>query len=85
MPPCYGTCMGRRALVVAWNGKDLPSELHDLPAGRYVVEAVDDDAFSDDEARGIELALDQYRRGQTVGAAQARQIFDSLLKSRASR
>jgi hypothetical protein len=71
--------MGRRALVVDWNGKDFPPELRDLPAGRYVVEAVDDgafdDAFSDDEARGIELALDQYRRGQTVEAAQARRIL----------
>jgi len=72
--------MGRRALIMDWNGTDLPSELRELPAGRYVVEAVDDDAFSDDEARGIERALDQYRRGQIVESAQVRQIFDSLLK-----
>jgi len=72
--------MVRRALVVDWNGQDLPSELRELPAGRYVVEAVDDAAFNDDEAREIELALEQYRRGQTVEAAQARQIFDALLK-----
>jgi hypothetical protein len=72
--------MGRRSLVVDWSGKDLPSELRELPAGRYVVEAVDDEAFSDDEARGIEPALNQYRKGQTVEATQARQIFDSLLK-----
>jgi hypothetical protein len=67
-------------LVLDWNGKDLPLELRELPAGRYVVEAVDDVVFSDDEAQGIELALEQYRRGQTVEAAQARQIFDALLK-----
>jgi predicted XRE-type DNA-binding protein len=29
---------------VRWNGTDVPSEVRDLPAGRYVVEAVDDDA-----------------------------------------
>jgi hypothetical protein len=63
-----------------WNGTDLPTELHDLPAGRYVVEATDDAAFTDDEVRGVELALEQYRRGQTLESAQARQIFDALLK-----
>ena len=63
-----------------WNGKDLPSELHDLPAGRYMVEAVDDTALTEDEERGVEHALEQYRRGQTVTSAQAREIFDSLLK-----
>ncbi|HEX3480061.1 MAG TPA: hypothetical protein VHT91_33815 [Kofleriaceae bacterium] len=72
--------MGRRALIVDWNGKDLPSELHDLPAGRYMVEAIDDAALTDEEERGVELALEQYRRGQTVTAAQAREIFDALLK-----
>jgi hypothetical protein len=34
----------RRARIVTWNGKDVPSELRDLPAGRYVVEAVDEEA-----------------------------------------
>lgn len=63
-----------------WNGKDLPSELHDLPAGRYMVEAVDDVALTEEEERGVEHALEQYRRGQTVTAVRAREIFDSLLK-----
>jgi hypothetical protein len=66
--------MVRRALVVDWNGQDLPPELRELPAGRYVVQAVDDAPFNDEEARGIELALEQYRKGQTVEAAQARQM-----------
>jgi hypothetical protein len=75
--------MARRAFVVDWNGKDLPSELRELPAGRYVIEANDDvesATFSDDEERGIELALAQYRRGETVDLAQARKLFDSLLR-----
>jgi len=34
--------MPRRARVVTWNGKDVPPEFRDLPAGRHVVEAVDE-------------------------------------------
>jgi len=36
--------MARRARILTWNGKDVPAELRDLPAGRYVVEAVDEEA-----------------------------------------
>jgi hypothetical protein len=36
--------MPRRARVVTWNGKDVPPELRELPAGRYVVEAVEEEA-----------------------------------------
>jgi hypothetical protein len=67
-------------VIFDWNGSDLPPEVRTLPPGRYVVEAVGDAALEEDEARGIALALDQYRRGQTVEAAQARQTFDALLK-----
>ena len=72
--------MTRRARVVDWNGKDVPSELRELPAGRYIVEAVDEAPFTESEERGIEVALEQYRAGQFVDAQQARQIFDALLK-----
>ena len=34
--------MPRRARVVTWNGQDLPPELRELPAGRYIVEAVEE-------------------------------------------
>jgi hypothetical protein len=27
---------------MTWNGKDVPPELRELPAGRYVVEAVEE-------------------------------------------
>ena len=43
--------MPRRAGVVTWNGKDVPPELRELPAGRYVVEAVDDEARARSVAR----------------------------------
>jgi hypothetical protein len=32
--------MLHRARVVSWNGKDVPPEIRELPAGRYIVEAV---------------------------------------------
>jgi hypothetical protein len=73
--------MPRTAKVVTWNGKDVPAELRELPAGRYVVEAIDDDApaLSADEEAGIEAALESYRMGRVVDAKRARQIIDAAL------
>ena len=73
--------MPRSARVVTWNGKDVPSELRDLPAGRYVVEAVDDEAptLSPEEEAGLETALESYRQGRIIDAAQARRIIDAAL------
>jgi hypothetical protein len=73
--------MTRRARIVTWNGKDVPSELRDLPAGRYVVEALDDEApaLSPEDEAGIEAALESYRQGRVVDAQRARQIIDAAL------
>jgi hypothetical protein len=73
--------MPRTARVVTWNGKDVPAELRELPAGRYVVEAIDDDApvLSPEEEAGIEAALESYRQGRVVDARRARQIIDAAL------
>jgi hypothetical protein len=73
--------MPRRARILTWNGKDVPSELRDLPAGRYVVEAVDDEApaLSPEEEAGIEAALESYRQGRVVDAKRAREIIDAAL------
>ena len=51
--------MPRRARVVTWNGKDVPPELRELPAGRYVVEAVEDEApaLSPEEEAGTSAIL----------------------------
>ena len=68
--------MAERTRIVSWNGKDVPAELRELPAGRYLVEAVEDEAprlSSDDEA-GIEAALESYRQGRAVAADRAREI-----------
>ena len=50
--------MSRTARVVTWNGKTFP-QLRELPAGRYVVEAIENEApaLSSDEEAGIEAAL----------------------------
>jgi hypothetical protein len=68
--------------VVIWNGKDLPPELRELPAGRYVVEAIEEEApaLSPDEEAGIETALESYREGRIVNAGRAREIIDAALE-----
>jgi len=73
--------MARNTRFVTWNGKDLPAEFRDLPAGRYIVEAVDDEApaLSLDEAAGIEVALESYRQGRGVDAKRAREIIDAAI------
>jgi len=73
--------MSRSARVLTWNGRDVPAELSDLPAGRYVVEPVDDEApaLSLDEEAGIDAALESYRQGRIVDAKRAREIIDAAL------
>jgi len=73
--------MSRTAKVVTWNGKDIPAELRELPAGRYVIEAIDEEAptLTPDEEAGIESALESYRQGRVVDAKRARQIIDAAL------
>jgi len=73
--------MGSKTRVVVWNGWDLPAELRELPAGRYVLEAVDSEApdLSPDEEAGIDAALESYRQGRVVDAKRAREIIDAAL------
>jgi len=73
--------MARPARVVTWNGKGIPAELRELPAGRYVVEAVEGEApaLSPDEEAGIDAALESYRQGRVVHATRARKIIDTAL------
>ena len=73
--------MARITRVVTWNGKDLPPEFHELAAGRYGVEAVEDEAaiLSPAEEAGIEAALESYRQGRVVDAKRAREIIDAAL------
>ena len=73
--------MGSKTRVVVWNGRDFPAELRELPAGRYVLEAVDSEApdLSADEEAGIDAALESYRQGRVVDAKRAREIIDAAL------
>ena len=74
--------MPRHPTLVTWNGKDLPPELRELPAGRYLVEAVEETgpALSPDEEAGIEAALESYREGRVVNAGRAREIINAALE-----
>ena len=71
--------MTRRPRVVTWNGKDVPPELRELPAGRYVVEAIEDEApaLTPEQEAGLEAALESYRQGRVVDEKRARAIIDS--------
>jgi hypothetical protein len=69
------------ARVLHWNGKDIPEELRELPAGAYVVEAVDNvPALSPDEDRGLAEALASLRAGEGRSVEQVRQTIDSILR-----
>ena len=69
------------ARVLNWNGTDLPKELQDLPAGRYVVEAVDEaPALEPDDEAGLRQALASLRAGNGRSETQVRQTLDALLR-----
>jgi len=61
--------------------KDVPPELRELPAGQYVVEAVEDEAptLTPEEEAGIEAALESYRQGRVVDSKRTREIIDAAL------
>lgn len=67
--------------VIHWNGKDLPEELRELPAGRYFVEAVDEVLeLTEEEEEGIRRALASLYAGQRRTLVQVRQTIDALLR-----
>lgn len=70
------------ARVLHWNGKDIPDELAGLPAGRYMVEPVDDDApeLSQQDEDGLRQALASLRAGKGRTLEQVRQTIDAALR-----
>lgn len=59
--------------IINWNGADLPEALRHLPAGRYVVEPLDDSlALSPEEEEGLIRALESLRAGRGVDHEQVR-------------
>lgn len=69
------------SLVLHWNGTDVPEELRDLPAGRYVLEPADDfPALTGDEEEGLRHALASLRRGKGRTRDQIRATIESILR-----
>jgi len=68
------------ARVLHWNGKDIPEGLRDLPAGTYVVEAVDEaPTLTTEEEQGIAQALASLHAGSGRTKEQVRQTIDAFL------
>ncbi|MCI0574054.1 MAG: hypothetical protein L0Y66_25245 [Myxococcaceae bacterium] len=67
--------------VLDWNGKDIPESLRRLPAGRYVVESVDDaPELTPDEEEGLRQALGSLAEGRGRSAEEVRRAIDALLQ-----
>jgi hypothetical protein len=70
-------------VVLDWNGEDLPDELRQLPAGRYVVESGDDaPELTEDEEEGIRQALASLRAGKGRTANQVRETIEAVFRNR---
>ncbi len=67
--------------VLHWNGKDLPEELRELPAGRYALEPVDAvPPLTEEEEEGLRQALASLRAGRGRTVEQVRQTVDAALR-----
>jgi len=67
--------------IVRWNGADLPAELRELPAGRYIVEPIDDvPPLTLDEDAGLQLALDELAHEGGVDDAEAQRRITAPLR-----
>jgi hypothetical protein len=65
-------------VVVDWNGKDLPDELKELPAGRYVVEPVDDaPLLTEEEDEGLREAMRSLARGEGMPGELVRRRLET--------
>ncbi|HEX3757890.1 MAG TPA: hypothetical protein VHW23_04265 [Kofleriaceae bacterium] len=64
-----------------WNGRDLPEELHDLPPGTYLLEAIDQPPMlTDDEDAGLSAALASLRAGKGRTLEQVQQTIAAILR-----
>ena len=56
-----------QSIVIDWDGVHLPSDLLKLPAGRYIVELVEDiSPLRSEEEDGLIAALDNLDAGRTI-------------------
>jgi len=66
--------------ILNWNGSDVPEELKQLPAGKYLIQAADEAlGLSSEDEDGIREALRQARNGQTVSHEQVRADIERAL------
>jgi hypothetical protein len=69
------------ARVVHWNGKDVPDELRELPAGTYVLEPIERARpLNDEEEDGLRVAMTSLRAGKGRTIDQVRQSIDAVLR-----
>ena len=61
------------------NGENIPPGVPELPAGRYVVEPVQEEAPVLTPEAGIEAALESYRQGRVVIAKRAREMIGAAI------
>jgi hypothetical protein len=68
------------AIILNWNGKDVPEKLKSLPAGRYVLQDVHPTLDLDSEQQdGLERALDSLESGAGLGDIEVLKALRSRL------
>jgi hypothetical protein len=59
--------------IIRWNGRDLPAELKDLPAGDYAVQPAEDVVpLTPEEEAGLVAALESLQGGQGLAHEEVR-------------
>jgi len=67
--------------VVHWNGRDVPNELRELPAGSYVLEPVKAaHELTAEEDEGLRVAMASLRAGKGRSVDQVRYRLDTILR-----
>jgi hypothetical protein len=69
------------SVVFDWNGEDVPEELKELPAGRYVLESIDEaPPLTAAEEQGLFEAMRSIDEGRGVDADTARGKLEALAR-----
>ena len=72
-PTPKGTYALPMAVIVNWNGVDVPEELKALKKGRYVLLPIDEpQELTEDEEAGLEAALASVQAGKGVTLEEVR-------------
>ncbi|MFZ1865882.1 MAG: hypothetical protein WAU39_16790 [Polyangiales bacterium] len=60
------------AVIVNWNGVDVPEELKALEKGRYVLVPIDEPLeFAEEQEAGLEAAMASIRAGERLSRDEA--------------